>query len=107
MIRPGRLSEPAGLVVTGRALSSEPAIPSHAPGPTPPGTFTLPPNRAVSNTSNATKPTTSSAYGALSASRRRPASAGLNRALDDLQEPASPIDARDSSVTTNSTANAG
>ncbi len=41
----------------------------------------------------------------LSARRSRPASAGLNRALDDLQEPATAIEARDSSVTANSTAN--
>ena len=43
------------------ALSREPAIPTHAPGPTPPGTFTVPPNRTVSNASNPTKASTSSA----------------------------------------------
>src|SRR5271166_3796209 len=41
----------------------------------------------------------------LSARRSRPASAGLNRALDDLQEPATVIEIRDSNVTANSTAN--
>src|ERR1700739_1602879 len=41
----------------------------------------------------------------LSVRCSRPASAGLNRALDDLQEPARAIEARDSSVTANSTAN--
>src|ERR1700739_2008280 len=41
----------------------------------------------------------------LSVRRSRPASAGLNRALDDLQEPARAIEARDSNVTANSTTN--
>ena len=45
------------------ALSSAPAIPSHAPGPTPPGTVTVPPNRTVSNASNPTKASTSSSIG--------------------------------------------
>ena len=63
MIRADRnlWSSATGPVITGCALNNEPAIPSHAPGPTPPGTVTVPPNRTVSNASNATKASTSSA----------------------------------------------
>src|ERR1700742_1568679 len=97
-------SSAAAPVITGCALSSAPAIPNHAPGPTPPGTVTVPPNRTVSNASKPTKTSTSSRYGTLSHRRRRLAAAALNRALDELQEPATASEITDSKVTANSTA---
>ncbi|CFR90634.1 Uncharacterised protein [Mycobacterium tuberculosis] len=47
-------------VSAGCALNSAPVIPSHPPGPTPPGTWTVPPSRIVWIASNTTKASTSS-----------------------------------------------
>ncbi len=73
MIRAARCqpvaSSPAGVPGTGTAavpagtawaLSSAPAMPTQAPGPTPPGTSTVPPKRTVWTASNPTKASTKS-----------------------------------------------